>query len=65
MASFSAWSSTAAVYSLKMAYCLERVACWSLKTVFGLNRWYSPSRRHWYSPPTSSSRWARSVGRLS
>jgi hypothetical protein len=29
-----------------------------LNTVSGLNRWYSPSRRHWYSPPTSRSRWA-------
>ena len=40
-----------------------RVACWSLNTVSGLKRWYSPSRRHWYSPPPSSSRCARSVGR--
>jgi hypothetical protein len=22
-----------------------------LNTVSGLKRWYSPSRRHWYSPP--------------
>src|SRR5580692_5094232 len=63
--SFDDWSSTAAVYSLKMEYCLERVACWSLNTVRGLKRWNSPSRRHWYSPPTSSSRWARSVVRVS
>ena len=28
----------------------------------GLNRWYSPSRRHWYSPPTGSSRCASSLG---
>ena len=28
--SFSDCSSTAAVYSLKMPYCFERVACWSL-----------------------------------
>ena len=63
--SFSAWSSTAALYSLKILYCLERVACCSLNTVLGLKRWNSPSRRHWYSPPTSSSRCARSVGRAS
>ena len=31
-----------------------RVACCSRNTVSGLNRWGSPSRRHWYSPPVSS-----------
>ena len=31
--------------------CPLRVACCSLATVSGLNRWCSPSRRHWYSPP--------------
>ena len=35
-----------------------RAACWSLNTVSGLNRCRSPSRRHWYSPPSSSLRWA-------
>ena len=50
--------STALVYSLKIEYCPLRVACCSLKTVSGLNRWYSPSRRHWYSPPVSSRRCA-------
>ena len=48
------WSSTAFEYSLKISYCPLRVACCSLNTVSGLNRWYSPSRRHWYSPPGSS-----------
>ncbi len=48
------WSSTAFEYSLKTLYCPLRVACCSLNTVCGLNRWYSPSRRHWYSPPVSS-----------
>ena len=55
VASREPWSSTSRVYSLKIAYCPERVACCSLKTVCGLNRWYSPSRRHWYSPPQSRS----------
>ncbi|CPB28295.1 Uncharacterised protein [Mycobacterium tuberculosis] len=44
------------MYSLKILYWPVRVECCSLNTVSGLNRWYSPSRRHWYSPPTSSSR---------
>ncbi|CPA52281.1 Uncharacterised protein [Mycobacterium tuberculosis] len=52
----SLWSSTRRVYSLKILYWPVRVECCSLNTVSGLNRWYSPSRRHWYSPPTSSSR---------
>src|SRR3954462_6044222 len=34
-----------------------RVACCSRNTVSGSNRCGSPSRRHWYSPPTSSRRW--------
>ena len=38
-----------------------RVACCSRNTVSGLNRCTSPSRRHWYSPPTSSRRCARSA----
>ena len=42
-------------YSLKIRYWPPRVACCSLNTVSGLNRWYSPSRRHWYSPPQSRS----------
>ena len=42
----SLWSSISPVYSLKMEYCPVRVECWSLNTVSGLNRWYSPSRRH-------------------
>ena len=29
------------------------------ETVSGLNRWTSPSRRHWYSPPLSRSTRAR------
>src|SRR3970282_966201 len=49
------WLSTRSVYSLKILYWPLRVACWSLNTVSGLKRWYSPSRRHWYSPPQSSS----------
>ncbi len=63
VASCADCSSTARVYSLNTSYRLDRVACWSLNTVFGLKRWISPSRRHWYSPPTSRSRWASSVGR--
>ncbi|SKV41848.1 Uncharacterised protein [Mycobacteroides abscessus subsp. abscessus] len=59
----SLWSSTSWVYSLNTEYWPVRVECCSLKTVSGLNRWYSPSRRHWYSPPTSSSRCAHSSGR--
>src|SRR5674536_128668 len=42
-------SSTARVYSLKIVYCLDQVECCSLKTVSGLTRCSSPSRRHWYS----------------
>jgi hypothetical protein len=42
------WSSTALVYSLKIAYCPVRVACWSLKTVSGVNRCVSAPRRHRY-----------------
>ena len=66
--SLADWSSTSAVYSLKISYRRVRVACCSLKTVSGLNRCGSPSRRHWYSPPTSRRRWrelgaARGVGR--
>ena len=57
MCSFAAWSSTSAVYSLKISYRRLRVACCSLNTVSGLNRCGSPSRRHWYSPPISSCRW--------
>src|SRR3954471_4364749 len=53
----SFWSSTACEYFLKMSKRPDWVACWSRKTVSGLNRWYSPSRRHWYWPPSS-----RSVG---
>ena len=49
------WSSTRAVYSLKMSKRFTRVACWSFCTVRGLNRWISPSRRHWYSPLLRSS----------
>ena len=49
------WSSTSFEYSLKIEYCPLRVECCSLKTVSGLNRWNSPSRRHWYSPPHSRS----------
>ena len=45
-----------------MSYRRARVACCSLNTVSGLKRWYSPSRRHWYSPPRSSVRWARCAG---
>jgi len=63
VASSADWSLTAVVYSLNTSYRLERVACCSLNTVLGLNRWISPSRRHWYSPPTSRSRWASSEGR--
>src|SRR6202035_720600 len=37
----SDWSSTRFVYSLKMSYCPVRVACCSLNTVSGLNKWYS------------------------
>ena len=55
VAMFRLCSSTARVYSLKIRYCPLRVACWSFWTVSGLNRWNSPSRRHWYSPPQSSS----------
>src|SRR5262249_2256221 len=50
------------VYCLNTSYWRERVACCSRNTVSGLKRWVSPSRRHWYSPPTSSRRWARSAG---
>ena len=50
----SFWSSTDRVYFLKMSYRPACVACWSRKTVSGLNRWYSPSRRHWYWPPSRS-----------
>ena len=32
------WSSTRLVYSLKIEYLPALVACWSLKTVSGLNR---------------------------
>ena len=49
------WSLTSPAYSRYTATWLLRLACCSLKTVSGLNRWYSPSRRHWYSPPESSS----------
>ncbi len=56
-------SSTRRVYSLKIEYWPDLVACWSLKTVFGLKRCTSPSRRHWYSPPSSMSRCASSSGR--
>jgi hypothetical protein len=49
------------VYCLKTSYCCVRVECCSWNTVCGLNRCTSPSRRHWYSPPISSLRWARSV----
>ena len=58
------WSSTDAVYCLKMSYRFARVECCSLYTVSGLNRCGSPSRRHWYSPPSSSRRCARSSGRV-
>ena len=54
----AAWSSTSVVYSAKISCRRLRVACCSLKTVSGLNRCGSPSRRHWYSPPTSSRRCA-------
>jgi hypothetical protein len=53
--------STFDVYFLNTSNCRDRVACWSRKTVSGLNRCSSPSRRHWYSPPTSSRRCARSA----
>ena len=46
VARFLFWSSTSRVYSLNTAYWPVRVACCSLNTVSGLNRWYSPSRRH-------------------
>ncbi len=62
--SVPAWvesSSTAEVYCLKTSYFWLRVECCSRKTVSGLNRCTSPSRRHWYSPPMSSLRCARSV----
>ena len=58
----AASASTVAVYLRKTSYCPLRVACWSRNTVSGLNRCTSPSRRHWYSPPTSSRRWVRSAG---
>ncbi len=54
----SAWSLTRDVYCLKTSYRPSRVACWSRKTVSGSNRCGSPSRRHWYSPPTLRRRWA-------
>jgi len=47
----SAWSSTRAVYCLKMSIRPLRAECCSRKTVSGSNRCGSPSRRHWYSPP--------------
>ena len=53
------------VYSLKIWYCRDRVECCSRNTVSGLNRCSSPSRRHWYSPPTSRrrcTRWAELDG---
>ena len=59
VASRSDWSSTSSLYSLKTSKRLARVACCSLNTVFGLNRWYSPSRRHLYSPPTADLELAR------
>src|SRR3954447_12206181 len=46
-------SSTRLVYLRKISYRPVCVECWSRKTVSGLNRWYSPSRRHWYCPPSS------------
>ena len=53
-----ACSSTRFVYSLNMSYRFSCVACCNLKIVSGLNRWNSPSRRHWYSPPAIKFRWA-------
>ena len=50
-------SLTRDVYCLNTSYLPSRVACWSRNTVSGSNRWSSPSRRHWYSPPISRSRW--------
>ena len=54
-------ASTVEVYCWKTSYFWARVECCSWKTVCGLNRCTSPSRRHWYSPPVSSLRCARSV----
>ena len=54
--------STLSVYSSNSSKRRCRVACCSRNTVSGLNRWISPSRRHWYSPPTSSRRCAFAVG---
>src|SRR3954464_14048829 len=51
--SLSFCSSTKLVYFRKISYRPVCVECWSRKTVSGLNRWYSPSRRHWYCPPSS------------
>ncbi len=56
-----ACSSTRAVYCLKMSYRPARVECCSRNTVSGSKRCCSPSRRHWYSPPTSSLRWAGEI----
>src|SRR5215470_19833347 len=56
-ASRDSWS-TSVVYRLKTSYCPDRVECCRRKTVSGLNRCGGPSRRHWYSPPTSSRRCA-------
>ena len=46
------------VYCWKTSNCRVRVECCSRNTVSGSNRWSSPSRRHWYSPPTASRRCA-------
>src|ERR1035441_2966435 len=47
-------SLTSVEYSLKTFSLPVRTAVCSLWMVWGLKRWYSPSSRHWYWPPASS-----------
>ncbi len=48
------WSLTSWLYCWKTLKSPVRTAYWSLCTVSGLKRWYSPSLRYWYWPPASS-----------